>query len=141
MLEKDAILSKISIIKNCLKTVKKAVKNDPKRLKDFMVQDVFVLNIQRAAQACIDMANIVITQKNLELPRSYKNAFFILEKEKVISSGVALKMQKMAGFRNISIHEYQEINVDILKSIFKNHLNDFELFYSEIFVDQKNEKN
>ncbi len=51
MLEKDAIFAKIAIIKNCLKTIKKATHGDSRRLDDVFCQDVFVLNLQRAAQA------------------------------------------------------------------------------------------
>jgi len=39
----------------------------------------------------------------------------------------------MVGFRNIAIHEYQEINTDILKSILVSNLKDFEEFYSLVF--------
>ena len=43
------------------------------------------------------------------------------------------KMISMVGFRNIAVHEYQEINTDILKSILVNNLKDFEEFYSLVF--------
>lgn len=36
------------------------------------------------------------------------------------------------GFRNIAVHEYQNLNVDILKVILTSRLSDLEEFYSEV---------
>jgi uncharacterized protein YutE (UPF0331/DUF86 family) len=39
----------------------------------------------------------------------------------------------MVGFRNISVHDYETIKPAIVHSIIKNHLKDFEEFYTVIF--------
>lgn len=134
MLEKDAILSKISIIKNCLKTIQKVTGMDSTKLDDFMVEDVFVMNLQRAIQASIDMANIIIAMKGWRLPASYKDSFKELLKQKIIDQATFEQMSKMVGFRNIAVHEYQELNRAILASILKNNLKDLENFYSLIYT-------
>ena len=133
MLEKDVILSKISIIKNCLNTIKRATDLNSDKLDDTIVQDVFVLNIQRAVQAAIDIANVLISQKALKLPATYKDCFKILSENKLIDKALCEKMIKMVGFRNIAVHDYQQIDVGILKSILNEHLVDFEEFYTEIY--------
>ena len=133
MFEKDVILSKISIIKNCLNTIKKATDLDSDKLDDTIVQDVFVLNIQRAVQAAIDIANVLISQKGLKLPATYKDCFKILNENKLIDDSLRERMVKMVGFRNIAVHDYQQIDVGILKSILNEHLVDFEEFYTEIY--------
>lgn len=134
MLEKDAILSKISIIKNCLSTIQKVTSLDPAKLDDYMVEDVFVLNLQRAIQASINMANIIIAMKGWRLPASYKDSFKELLKQKIIDQATFEQMSKMVGFRNIAVHEYQELNRAILASILKNNLKDLEHFYSLIYT-------
>ena len=47
-------------------------------------------------------------------------------------------MAKMVGFRNVAVHDYQELNLNILKSIVKNHLGNFEEYYTVIldYVNQ-----
>jgi len=45
-------------------------------------------------------------------------------------------MIKMSGFRNIAVHNYETINVEILKSILKNNLTDFEDFYTQIIENK-----
>ena len=134
MLEKDAILSKISIIKKCLNTIQKVTGLDPTKLDDYMVEDVFVLNLQRAIQASIDIANIIIAMNGWRLPASYKDSFKELLKQKIIDQATFEQMSKMVGFRNIAVHEYQELNLAILESIIKNNLIDLENFYSLIYT-------
>ncbi len=133
MLEKDAILAKISIIKNCLNTIQKVTGLDPAKLDDYMVEDVFVLNLQRSIQASIDMANIIIAMKGWRLPASYKESFKELFKQKIIDKKTFDQMSKMVGFRNIAVHEYQELKREILASILQNNLKDLENFYSIIY--------
>jgi uncharacterized protein YutE (UPF0331/DUF86 family) len=133
MLEKDAILSKISIIKRCLDTIKRTTGLKPEGLDDVLVQDVFVLNVQRSIQACIDIANILIAENGWKLPSSYKESFSIIYDKKVIPENLGKIMMKMCGFRNIAVHNYQQITSDIMKSILVCHLKDFEDFYTEIF--------
>jgi uncharacterized protein YutE (UPF0331/DUF86 family) len=133
MLERDAILSKISIIKRCLETIKRTTGLKPEGLDDIVVQDVFVLNVQRSVQACIAIANILIAENGWKLPASYKESFSIISSNKVISENLEKTMMKMCGFRNIAVHDYQQITSDIMKSILVFHLRDFEDFYTEVF--------
>jgi uncharacterized protein YutE (UPF0331/DUF86 family) len=97
-----------------------------------MVENIATLNLQRSIQACIDMAQVVIAYKKLSLPNSYKMCFTILAKENILSSQTAEKMEKIVGFRNIAVHEYQEINKNILKNILDHHFGDFKEFYDQI---------
>jgi uncharacterized protein YutE (UPF0331/DUF86 family) len=134
MLEKDAILSKISIIKRCLETVKKVTGLDPGSLDEIIAQDVFVLNLQRSIQACIDIANILIAQNGWNLPASYREAFLILSEKKVTNEEMSKFMMKMCGFRNIAVHDYRQITPAIMKTILTHHIKDFEEFYTAIYT-------
>lgn len=87
-----------------------------------------MLNLQRACQATIDIAMHIISVRNLGAPQSGKAAFSILENNNIISKEISQNMQGMIGFRNIAIHEYQELNLDILKNILDSHLSDLTEF-------------
>lgn len=128
MLERDALLSKISIVKRCLETIKKVTNFKPETLDDVCAQDIFILNVQRSVQACIDMANIILSINSWKLPATYKESFFILHDNNVITEAMAKIMGKMCGFRNIAVHDYQQITSPIMKTILTCHLKDFEDF-------------
>lgn len=127
MSEMDVVLSKISVIKNCLFAIEKAAQKE--KDLDFQ-QDIFELNLQRAIQACIDLAHIVISKEGLGLPNTYRQAFDILHKHGYIDSVLNKTLVSMVGFRNISVHDYSQIKSEIVNSIVKNQLPDFEKFYT-----------
>jgi uncharacterized protein YutE (UPF0331/DUF86 family) len=67
----------------------------------------------------------IIANKKLGLPQNSRDAFSILEKEGILQANLSQKMKAMVGFRNIAVHDYQEINLEILKKILDDHLADF----------------
>jgi len=46
----------------------------------------------------------------------------------------------MVGFRNISVHDYEEIKPAMVYAIVKDHISDFEDFYAVILTRAKNWK-
>ncbi|MBI2335499.1 MAG: DUF86 domain-containing protein [Deltaproteobacteria bacterium] len=132
MVNQDVVFEKIKQIQNCLKRIHTKTKNGPKSLDDMDVQDIFVLNLQRAVQTTIDLAAHVIADEGLGLPSELKENFKILEQNKIIEPALSEKLQHMVGFRNIAVHDYSAIDPEILKSILKNNLKDLEEFYTII---------
>ena len=125
----DIILAKISIIKKCISAIESL---ETATLEQWMYDDLCIINLQRAIQASIDLANVVISKYGFELPNEYGRSFSILCEQKVIDRPIGEVMKKMVGFRNISVHEYQEVNTTILTSIIQHHLKDFEPYYTQI---------
>ena len=133
MINRDVLIEKTNSIQNCLKRIHDTVKNDIDLLNTLDVQDIVTLNLQRAIQLIIDMASYIISNEQLGTPHSLKDVFQILERNDLIKRDLSQKMQKMVGFRNIAVHDYQTIDPSILKKIITHHLKDFEEFYDQIF--------
>lgn len=133
MINKDVLYQKTNSIQNCLKRIHDTVAGDMSRLQNLDVQDIVVLNLQRAIQLVIDMGAYIIATKRWSIPQSLKDIFVILEQNKTLSHSLSQNLQKMVGFRNIAVHDYQAVDPEILKAVISKHLKDFENFYSEIF--------
>lgn len=125
MVNNDVILNKIATIERCIKRVKDVYENNAANLKDFTKQDSIILNIQRACEACIDLAMHIVSEKKLGLPKTSRDAFKLLLDANIIESRLALSLMNMVGFRNIAVHDYQSIELDILQAIIEKHLVDF----------------
>ena len=134
MPDRDIVLAKIGAIQKCIKRIESVTGLKADRLDDQDVQDIFVLNLQRAIQSAIDLSTHIIATEGLGLSDTVRGNFELLEKAKVINKDLSRKMQSMVGFRNIAIHDYQSLNVDVLKSILKKHLRDLEEFYTGILT-------
>jgi len=128
MFENDVLLSKVSIIRNCVRTIKRMLENDDLKIEQYLLDDIIAVNLQRAVQAAIDAAHVIIARRQFSLPASYKESFAILEREQVIDPALSSVMKKLVGFRNISVHEYQSVSHEIMHSIIRHHLADFERY-------------
>jgi uncharacterized protein YutE (UPF0331/DUF86 family) len=122
----DTLLNKCAIIERCLQRIEQDYIGFEDQIEsDFMRQDAVVLNIQRACEASIDLAMHVVRWKKLGLPRESRGAFELLKASNLMEKSLAEKMMKMVGFRNLAVHNYQNINLEIVHSIVTKHLDDF----------------
>ena len=69
---------------------------------------------------------------NLGLPADNTELFDLLAKRKVLSVRLAKKLGPMAGFRNILVHEYLEIDRHRVYRALSKDLGDFELFIKAV---------
>ncbi|MFI8494121.1 DUF86 domain-containing protein [Peribacillus butanolivorans] len=131
-MKNDVILNKISVIERCINRVKDVYANDPENLKDYTKQDSIILNIQRACESSIDLAMHIVAEQRLGLPQTSRDAFDMLQTHSIIDENIAKRLKAMVGFRNIAVHDYQTLNVDILEKIVDNHLGDFTDYTKQI---------
>ena len=132
MPDKDVVMAKVAIIQRCLKRIQGTTHLDPKSLDNIDKQDIFVLNLQRAVQAVIDLATHIVASEGLGLPDTIKDNFNLLYEGQIIHRELAKRMEGMVGFRNIAVHNYESLNEGILKSILGEHLADLEEFYTTV---------
>ena len=134
MPDKDVVLAKVAAIQKCLRRIKHVTDLDPDRLDELDTQDIFVLNLQRAIQSAIDLATHIVASKGLGISDTIGGNFVLLKHSKIITKSLSKKMQSMVGFRNIAIHNYQALDVNILKAILSKNLKDIEQFYTAVLT-------
>ena len=81
-------------------------------LKDPYLQDIVERNLEVSAQAVIDIANRIISIEGLENPRDYYEAIIRLGESGILPKDFAQHLAPIAGFRNILVHDYMDINWD-----------------------------
>jgi uncharacterized protein YutE (UPF0331/DUF86 family) len=133
-MKNDIILNKVNIIERCIKRIHEEYENNPNNLQNYTKQDSIILNLQRACEASIDLTMHIVAEKKLGLPQNSRDTFSLIEENGIIPSSLSQKMKSMIGFRNIAVHDYQEINLTILQKILENHLVDFIQFTKTIIL-------
>ncbi len=73
-------------------------------------------------QAAIDAATYLIAEKGLKKPTTYREAFEILGAEGLISEELAAELSDLAGFRNVLVHIYWELNLEEVSGVLQNDL-------------------
>ena len=129
----DVLINKAATIQRCIVRINEVYLQINRDLKNYVTeQDSIVLNLQRACEASIDLANIVIRAKKLGIPQSSRDSFKILNANDVIDESLTKNLQNMVSLRNIAVHDYQELNLDIVQYVVEQRLNDFDLFITSV---------
>ena len=137
----DVVLNKIQTIERCLNRIREEyIGYEESFEENFTKQDSVILNLERASQATIDIATHIVKTISLGLPNTSRELFDLLLDANIISSETCKQMQGMVGFRNIAVHDYQNLNIEIVVAIVEKHLGDFERFIQEIFSGYLDEK-
>ncbi len=84
--------------------------------------------LQLAIQAVLDISHHIVADRNLALPADSKSLFDLLARQKVVSRRLSTKLTAMAGFRNVLVHEYLEIDRRRVYRALTTDLRDFESF-------------
>jgi len=127
----NVVLNKVAQIERCIKRVREEFNDEFDT--NFTQQDSVILNIQRACQASIDLGAYVIRKNKLGIPQSSSEVFDLLNQHKFIPEELTQNLVRMVGFRNIAIHEYDKINLQIVVAIVEKYLEDF-LQFSELMI-------
>lgn len=125
----DVLTNKVAAIEHSLRRIQDEYDSDERNLyEDLTRQDSIVLNLQRACQSAIDLAMHLVQVHGLGVPQESRDAFTFLVEAGLLDEDLGVRLKKMVGFRNIAIHEYQKLDLDVVKAILATRLDDFRNF-------------
>ncbi|MGQ0554343.1 MAG: type VII toxin-antitoxin system HepT family RNase toxin [Nitrospiraceae bacterium] len=129
----DVIINKVASLERCIGRIRTVYSGTESNLyQDLTTQDSILLNLQRACEVSIDLAMHVVRKRKLGVPQDSRDAFEILHVHALIAEPLATAMKRMVGFRNVAIHEYDKLNLDIVKSIIATKLDDILMFGKQL---------
>lgn len=131
-MNKDVVFNKSQTIYRCIKRIDEEYAGNPDNLSDYTRQDAIILNIMRACEACIDLAMHIVSEKRLGIPQNSRDAFEFLQADGLIDKDLETSLKAMVGFRNIAVHDYQALNLNIVREIIEKHLKDFLRFVNVV---------
>jgi uncharacterized protein YutE (UPF0331/DUF86 family) len=92
---------------------------------EWKTQRIIERTLQRMIEVCADIAGHIISDSGYRIPKTYSDAFKILGEHGILDEALSHKMEQMAKFRNIVVHQYDEIDATIVVDILQKHLPDF----------------
>lgn len=95
--------------------------------KDEDLQDILSRNLSLAIQTCIDIASHLCAAHGI-VPQTAGEAFAQLARAKLVDKPLAQRLQLAAGFRNVLVHEYTEVDWDIVLRAARTGTRDLEAF-------------
>lgn len=129
----DVVINKVASLERCVERIR-AVHggSDVNIYRNLIAQESILLNLQRACEVSIDLAMHVVRKRELGVPQDSRDAFDLLQTHTLLDEPLATAMKRMVGFRNVAIHEYDKLNLDIVKSIITTRLDDVLTFGKQL---------
>jgi uncharacterized protein YutE (UPF0331/DUF86 family) len=105
----------------------------PERLREDVRERRFSEHtLQLAIQCALDVASHIISDDRLGEPRTNRELFDILARHDWIDDTLESPLSDMAGFRNVLVHGYDEVDLDVVEDILRHHLDDLLAFVAAI---------
>ena len=129
MVEQSVLLKRLVLLEEYIRDLEE-IKD--KSLSEFKSDKVIRRYIERtlhmATEACLDIANHIISYEGYREPKDNKDSFEILMEQKITSPELTEKLKKMAQFRNVVVHDYIRIKPEIVYSILQKNITDIVSF-------------
>lgn len=99
--------------------------------RDPYLRDATERNLEISAQCCIDICHRIGLMENVKSPKDYYGSILRMGELGVLPADLAQRLAPLAGFRNILVHEYLEVDWDYVY-IHLNNLDDLILFADSV---------
>lgn len=131
MTDADLIAKRLAFIETRLRELATMARLD--RVHDDLKEERFVEHtLQLAIQAALDVASHIVSDERLGEPATNRDLFDRLAAGGWISRDLAAKLGDMAGFRNVLVHGYQDVDLDIVVDAARNRLEDLTVFVAAV---------
>lgn len=125
----DILLNKTADLNRCLSRIREEYFGHEAEFEtELRRQDSVVLNLTRACETAIDLANHIVKIRQLGIPQTSRESFDLLHSAGIISADLCQRMKNMVGFRNIAVHSYARLSFEVVRGIVEGELGDFEVF-------------
>lgn len=101
-------------------------------LSNYKIYGLAERYLQLAIECLLDIGNHIIASLELKKPEKLQDIILILGENSILPTQFAKKVAKMAGFRNILVHGYSDIDEALVYESLTQDLTDFEDFIKYI---------
>ena len=111
MVNRNVLSARLERLREYLDILGSVQQYDCKRF----VEDPFIYgtaerNLHLAIECLLDIGNHIIADRGYAKPESYADVFHILYENEIIEPQLYNKLQGMAAFRNILVHDYMRLD-------------------------------
>jgi uncharacterized protein YutE (UPF0331/DUF86 family) len=131
MTDEDLIAKKLAFIQTCLRELRQLAR--PNDLWTDIKEQRFVEHtLQLTIQAALDVASHIVSEERLGEPATNRDLFDRLARAGWLARDLADRVSNMAGFRNILVHGYADVDLAIVQDVLANHLGDLDAYIAAI---------
>ncbi len=143
MNESEKIARKLEYLKTYVGRLKEKQHITKKQLSEsYDLRAVIERNFQIALESVIEIGEMLISMRCLRKPEKHTEVILILGEGGVLPKEFAEKFAPAAGFRNILVHHYTEVDLNKMYRFLQDGLKDFDIFARHVarFLKKKKGK-
>lgn len=130
---RDVIEGRLAKIDEAIAVIERALAAGPDLSGDVLKLYAAEHALQLAIEASLDVGSHIIAGEGWQRPATYSEVFSTLGKRGVLPEEFARRIGRMAGLRNLLVHEYMEINPDLLLQALSD-VEDFRTFSAHVLA-------
>jgi uncharacterized protein YutE (UPF0331/DUF86 family) len=131
MTDAALVSKKLAMIERLLGELRRLAR--PEQIAADVREERFVEHsLQLAIQAALDVASHLVSDQRLGEPRSSRELFELLAKAGLLPPDLSTPLQAMAGFRNVLVHGYDDVDLAIVRDVLERHLVDLDRFVAAV---------
>ena len=132
-MNKAIINHKIEIVKNCVSSiVSKIPDSDDTLIRDFALQDLISINLERAVAVSVEIATEIVDELEVSEEDNKESAFKVLAGNRIITYDVAESLDAAVGFSDISKYRYSAIDWKRVYTFVTTKLDVFDSFVGQV---------
>jgi uncharacterized protein YutE (UPF0331/DUF86 family) len=125
------VAKKLALIETCVAQLRSLAR--PDAIRTDVREERFVEHtLQMAIQAVLDVASHVVSDDRLGEPETNQALFDLLVRAGKLPPQLASTLHDMAGFRNVIVHRYQDVDLAVVEDVLRHHLGDLLAFVATI---------
>ncbi len=132
MLDRERILSRVADLDGYLGELGSIRPADFKEFSKTERKRACERLLQISIECVIDLCQLFVAGLKLGLPAEEDDLFEKLARAGVVSEELRVTLRRMKGFRNILVHEYGDVDDELVFDFILNRTSDFSAFRVEI---------
>jgi uncharacterized protein YutE (UPF0331/DUF86 family) len=131
MTDRDLVLKKLAQIETYVSDLRRLGK--PAALDHDLRERRFIEHtLQLAIQAALDVASHVVSDERLGEPVTNRELFTLLARAGHLPQELTEPLRNMAGFRNVLVHGYDDVDLAIVRDVLAHRLDDLLAFVAAL---------
>lgn len=129
MVDPRSLQTRIERLRQCISLLRLlALRPREQLLADPILWSAVERNLEVACECVLDLGNQILAELDVGSPQDYKDIFRLLVKAGALSREEGLRYEGWAGFRNVLVHQYLDVDQERVLRVLKDELEDLDRF-------------
>ena len=131
MTDPALVEKKLATIVSAVSDLRRLARLDRLR-HDIREQRFIEHTLQLGIQAALDVASHIVSDEALGEPVTNRQLFDLLARAEWLDAALATRLSRMAGFRNVLVHGYDDVDLAVVEDIVRHRLDDLLEFIAAV---------